>query len=190
MHEAAHGYTAYLLGDDTARQDGRLSFNPLHHIDPLGFLCLILFHFGWARPVRCDASKFKHPRLGMAAVAAAGPLSNFILAFVLMLSGMLVFMINNRFCAALAVFLMITAQYSIFLGIFNAIPLPILDGFHIISPLLPRRVLEFVYRYQHYMWLLLIVLIYSDVLSPFLSSAAYAVYDMIYRAAVALISVF
>ena len=82
VHEAAHGGAAYMLGDRTARDSGRLTLSPMAHIDPVGFLCLLLFGFGWARPVPVNISNFKNRRTGMAATALAGPVANFVTAFV------------------------------------------------------------------------------------------------------------
>ena len=79
VHEMAHGYAAYKLGDSTARNFGRLSLNPIRHIDPIGFICMLLFGFGWAKPVPINARNFKNPRRGMAISAFAGPLSNILL---------------------------------------------------------------------------------------------------------------
>ena len=87
IHEFAHGYMAYKLGDDTARVMGRLSVNPLHHLDPIGALCLLFFHFGWAKPVPVNPSKFTKVKIktGMVLTAIAGPLANFILGFIAMI---------------------------------------------------------------------------------------------------------
>ncbi|MBP3293241.1 MAG: site-2 protease family protein, partial [Clostridia bacterium] len=81
VHEVSHGYMAYRLGDPTARNMGRLTLNPMKHLDPVGTLCMILFHFGWARPVPINTRYFKKPRRDTALTAAAGPVSNFIIAF-------------------------------------------------------------------------------------------------------------
>ena len=82
IHEAAHGGAAYLLGDRTAHDSGRLTLSPLAHIDPVGFICLLLFGFGWARPVPVNISNFKNRRTGMAVTALAGPAANFVTAFI------------------------------------------------------------------------------------------------------------
>ncbi|MBR3999619.1 MAG: site-2 protease family protein, partial [Clostridia bacterium] len=81
VHEVAHGYMAFRLGDPTARNLGRLTLNPLKHLDPIGTICMIFFHFGWARPVPVNSRYFKKPRRDMALTSAAGPVSNFIMAF-------------------------------------------------------------------------------------------------------------
>ena len=85
VHECAHGWMSYRLGDPTARNLGRLTLNPIKHIDPIGFLCMVLFHFGWAKPVPVNARYYKKPRRDMALVAAAGPVSNLIMMVVGML---------------------------------------------------------------------------------------------------------
>ncbi|MGN1127790.1 MAG: site-2 protease family protein, partial [Candidatus Flemingiibacterium sp.] len=84
-HEAAHGFAAMKLGDQTAKRSGRLSLNPLAHLDPIGFLCMLLFGFGWARPVPVDARNFKKPKRDMALTALAGPIANLLLAFVILI---------------------------------------------------------------------------------------------------------
>ena len=86
LHEFAHGWASWKLGDPTPRATGRLSLNPLRHLDPIGTLCLLVFHFGWAKPVPVDMRYFKNPKAGMAVTALAGPVSNFLLA---LLAGML-----------------------------------------------------------------------------------------------------
>ena len=89
FHELAHGLVAYWLGDDTAKRAGRLTLNPLDHLDPLGTLCMIFFGFGWAKPVPVNTSRFRHRKVGMALTALAGPLANFLLSFVLILIALL-----------------------------------------------------------------------------------------------------
>lgn len=138
VHEAAHGGTAYLLGDRTARDSGRVTLSPLAHIDPMGFLCLLLFGFGWARPVPVNISNFKNRRWGMALTALAGPLSNFVTAFVayclyvpFALHG------QTTFFYEVGQFLLIVAGMSTGLGVFNLIPVHPLDGSRVLDAFLP-----------------------------------------------------
>ena len=130
VHEMCHGLMAYKLGDNTAATQGRLSLNPLRHIDPMGLLMLVVFKFGWARPVSVDMRNFRHPKRDMALTALAGPVSNVLLAcVVLFLRGMLTRALLGS-AAGLKVLelLDLTAYLSVCLGIFNLIPIPPLDG--------------------------------------------------------------
>ena len=125
VHEAAHGAAAYLLGDRTARNAGRVTLSPLAHIDPMGFACLLLFGFGWALPVPVNISNFKNRRWGMALTALAGPLSNFVTAFIAYCLYLLVWMNSSSvFMQTLGMFLSIVGSMSVGLGVFNLIPVP------------------------------------------------------------------
>ena len=135
VHETCHGLAAYALGDPTAKRMNRLSFNPLHHIDWLGLASMFICGFGWAKPVPVDMRYFKNPKAGMALTALAGPVSNFLLAFLLMFAASVV----SRFTAGPVVFLMTTAMLSIGLGLFNLVPIPPLDGSKVLFSLLPDR---------------------------------------------------
>ena len=153
LHEAAHGYAAWALGDDTAKLEGRLSLNPLRHVDRFGTLILpgllilgqvltigrVVFLFGWAKPVPVSAWRFKHPRQGMALVASAGPAMNFVLAWLAALalhgsselSGQVGVMTDD----ALTLFMLA----NLVLGLFNLLPIPPLDGGRIVVGVLPER---------------------------------------------------
>ena len=114
IHETAHGGAAYLLGDRTARDSGRVTLSPMAHIDPIGFLCLLLFGFGWARPVPVNIANFRNRRWGMALTALAGPVSNFITAFIAYCLYFVVRMnMTNTFLWSLSQFLLIVASMSI-----------------------------------------------------------------------------
>ena len=153
IHEFSHAYAAYKLGDTTARNLGRLSLNPLKHLDPFGALCMVLFHFGWAKPVPINPRNFKNPKRDFAITALAGPLSNMIFAF---LSALLFLVLNsafspilstslaaNGFVATLAYnllkFVAIFHQINIGIGLFNLIPIPPLDGSRILNVILPPK---------------------------------------------------
>lgn len=169
FHEMSHGYAAYFLGDATAKSQGRLSPNPVHHIDPLGLLLMITAGFGWAKPVPVDMRRFKKPRQGMAITALAGPVSNFVLAWAAMLicsaiyhfapletmgDGAYSLVINVfSFCGRLALM-------SVGLGVFNLIPIPPLDGSKVLFSLLPDRIYLTILRYERYVMLLLFVLVF------------------------------
>lgn len=147
VHEIAHGFAAWKLGDPTAKNMGRLSFNPLHHLDLAGTAMLLLIGFGWAKPVPVNMSNFKKPRRDMALTALAGPLSNFLLALV----GALIWGAVVKFAPGSEdglpnAFTMISLglQYfmmiNIGLGLFNLIPIPPLDGSNILACVLPPRI--------------------------------------------------
>jgi Zn-dependent protease len=148
LHEACHAFAAYRLGDNTARLEGRLSFNPLKHIDPIGFLFLIIAGFGWAKPVRFNPQCLSRPRRDKAIIAAAGPVSNFLLALIFIVIfkaywALLEAAYSGGFGGALRAFaesealyriagmVLQTAAVNLGLFVFNLIPLPPLDGSHI-----------------------------------------------------------
>ncbi len=175
VHEMSHGYAAYFLGDKTAKFMGRLSLNPLRHLDPVGALCLLVFGFGWAKPVMINPAYFKKPKRDMALTALAGPLSNFILAFlslaVFKLLTLAPFM-NSSFFAAewIATFLSTFALLNIGLGVFNLIPIPPLDGSKVFLPLLPPRLYMDIMRYEHLGWIVLIIALGLGVLDPIIGT--------------------
>lgn len=140
IHESAHAYMAYRLGDTTAKDRGRISLNPLVHFDFIGFLFLLLFKIGWAKPVPVDASRFhKHisVRQGMLLTALAGPVSNLILAFLAYFLFVLSFTLN-LFTVQASLILPAMLTLNVYLAVFNLLPLPPLDGFKIFGTLLPR----------------------------------------------------
>ncbi|MBR2025167.1 MAG: site-2 protease family protein, partial [Clostridia bacterium] len=142
FHEYSHGLIAYKLGDPTAKNMGRLTLNPLKHLDIVGTLCMILCHFGWAKPVPVDMRQFKNPKLGMALCAIAGPLSNLILGF---LGSFVYWIIAVNFPDVIlsnyyfAYFLSLFGILNIYLAIFNLIPVPPFDGSRILTAFLPDK---------------------------------------------------
>ncbi len=182
LHELAHGWAAYLLGDSTAKEAGRLSLNPLKHLDPIGTLCMLLAGVGWAKPVPINPNRFrmKNRKLGVAITGAAGPLCNFVLAFLsLLIYG--VWMIRSRgnmpqlAVSALTMF----AALNIGLGAFNLIPVPPLDGSRILLPLLPDKAAAFLHRYERYIGLVFLLLIATDLLDGPIGAVRSAVADRI-----------
>ena len=134
VHEFGHAYVAYKMGDVTAKEEGRLSLNPLRHIDPIGLLALIIFRFGWGKPVPVDFTALRNLRKGMVFVSLAGPLANFILAFAL--APLFNWMSRNPIALTGFGYFVQLVQYiivlSVYLGIFNLIPIPPLDGSKIV----------------------------------------------------------
>jgi len=172
IHEVAHGFAALKLGDATAKNMGRLTLNPIPHIDPVGGLLLLMGGFGWAKPVPVDARNFTRKinmRTGMAITAFAGPLSNLLFAFVIMLidailwnSGVL-FGIGNNALDTYMTFYYSLVGLNIGLAVFNLIPLPPLDGSWILSSFLPYRLHNQYMRIQRFGFLILILLVVSPI---------------------------
>lgn len=157
VHEVCHGLAALALGDSTAKIDGRLSLDPFRHIDPIGFICLLFFHVGWAKPVNVNVRNLKKPKRDMALIALAGPLSNFILGFVMMLLSVLLTFSGTNVALALGKFCYYTCSISICLGVFNLIPVPPLDGSKILFSFLP---FEWTFKVQQYQqWIQFILLL-------------------------------
>lgn len=191
VHEVAHGYVAMRLGDPTARNFGRLSMNPLKHIDPIGALCMFFFRFGWAKPVPINTRYFKNPRRDMAISAAAGPASNLLMAFV----GVIVFYFSayfigfrgegisfvlrysfieqvlpsvefaDRFQFVWLLFVQTFVFMNLSFGFFNLIPVPPLDGSRIFLQFLPPKYYFGIMKYEQYIMLGLFVLLYTGIVS-------------------------
>lgn len=178
VHEICHGLTALSLGDPTARSMHRLSLNPLRHIDLFGLLMMFAVGFGWAKPVPVDPRYFKDPKKGMALTALAGPVSNFMLAFSLILLSKGIYLYANYTPTWNGIFnfLLSTAILSIGLGLFNLIPIPPLDGSKVLGALLPDQTYFKLMRYERYGMLLLILLFLTNAGGGLISRAITAVY--------------
>lgn len=178
VHETCHGVAAYALGDPTAKRMHRLSLNPLRHIDWFGLAMMVLCGFGWAKPVPVDPRYFKKPKEGMALTALAGPVSNFVLAVVLMLGARVIYnhVSYTELWQQVFTFLLNTAVLSIGLGLFNLIPLPPLDGSKVLGALLSDRAYFTLMRYERYGMLVLILLSFTNIGGGLLSRAIMAVY--------------
>ena len=154
LHEYAHGYVSYKLGDPTPKQMGRLSLNPFAHLDPIGTLCLIFFHFGWAKPVCVNPYYYKNQKRGMVLVGLAGPLMNFILAFVSALFMAIIMKKTGGYVGSFTYylfnFLNVCYVLNIGLGVFNLIPFPPLDGAKIVGGLLPEHIYFNFMKYERY----------------------------------------
>lgn len=162
IHETCHGLAAYALGDPTAKRAHRLSLNPLRHIDWIGFFMMIVAGFGWAKPVPVNPNYFKKPKEGMAITALAGPVSNFLLALLLLLAARLVYvraMVTGTLPETLFSFLVNTASLSVGLGLFNLVPVPPLDGSKVVAVLMPDRAYNWLMRYEQLGMVVLVVII-------------------------------
>lgn len=165
VHEFAHGYMAYKLGDNTAKFAGRLTLNPLAHFDLFGALMMVFVGFGWAKPVPVNPRYLKNPKRDMILVSLAGPMSNFLLAIFLYVLTVVLVNFNNDFLTISAMFLSIVAQMSIGLGVFNLIPIPPLDGSKIFIPLLPSKARFYIAKNQQYIQFGLMIAIFAGFLS-------------------------
>ena len=163
VHELSHGLVAYRLGDPTAKLNGRLTLNPLSHIDWIGLFLLLAVGVGWAKPVPVDPRNFKNPRKGMAITALAGPFSNFVLALVSLGMGSLLFHFApaNRPLAYILLFLCQLAVLNVGLGLFNLVPFPPLDGSRVLEMLLPERAYRWLMRYERYLIVAVVLLAWS-----------------------------
>lgn len=169
FHEFAHALVAYRMGDDTAKNNGRLTLDPIAHIDPIGILMLIVFKFGWAKPVPINPGNFKKRKQGIILVSLAGPMMNFIVAIISLLMYVLVYF---KFGIQNIIFdrIMINIYFiNIGLGIFNLIPLPPLDGSKILAGILPVRLEYKFYQYEQYSYILLLILIFTNAIDYILS---------------------
>ena len=184
LHELSHGAVAYALGDRTAKDAGRLTLNPIRHIDPWGLVMMVLFRFGWARPVPVNMYNFKKPRQGMAITALAGPVSNLLIAVVfLFLYGLLyvpLYIHGGAFARAVFQMISTTSYLSLALAVFNIVPISPLDGSKVLFSFLSDRAYARLMRYERYGMILLMVLVVSGGLSGVLGTVTGWVYDKLF----------
>jgi len=168
VHETCHGLVAYWLGDDTAKRMGRLSLNPLRHVDMIGLVMMALVRFGWAKAVPIDMRKFRDPKGGMALTALAGPVSNALLALLAMVIRAACYPqylhSGSGFWQCVVLFLEYIAVLSTGLAVFNLFPVPPLDGSKVLFSLLPKPWYDKLMRYERYGMALLAVLLLTKVL--------------------------
>lgn len=181
VHEFAHGFVAEKLGDKTPRWQGRITLNPFAHIDWIGAACILLFGFGWAKPVQVNMNGFKNPKRDMAIVALAGPASNIIVAFLCLLATNLLSLIPfipalNTVIYFIYYFFFFIAEINIYLAVFNLIPVPPLDGSRLLTALLPYKYYNLLMHYERYIYIGLLALIWFGVLDVPLSFLSNAVF--------------
>lgn len=175
FHELAHGYVSYKLGDETPKRDGRLTLNPMAHLDLFGTIMLFLFHFGWAKPVQINPYYYKNKKLGTVVVSLAGPFTNFIIAFVCIL----LLRLNSLLPMIIVEFLYSLITINIGLGVFNLIPIPPLDGSKVLAAVLPQDLYMKYMSIEQYGFIILIVILSTGVLSPFLNVLFTYVYEIL-----------
>jgi len=165
FHEYAHARVSYSLGDPTPKWRGRLSLNPLVHLDPIGLLMLWLFRFGWAKPVEVNPSYYREPKKGTILVSLAGPMANLILAFF----AMIILKLDILHIGILDSFIYILFLYNLTLAVFNLIPIPPLDGSKILAGLLPTPQAYEFSKFESYGPFVLILLVYFGLLGNILN---------------------
>lgn len=181
LHEFSHGAVAYALGDDTAKNAGRLTLNPIRSLDVTGLLMLIVFHVGWAKPVPVNMYKFKNPKRGMALTALAGPFSNFLIAVIfIFLYGLFYVSLGESKAGNYVLEMLLLGSYmSIGLGIFNLIPVPPLDGSKILFSFLSDSSYYKLMKYERYFSIIMIVLVATGILGKPLKAAIMACLNFI-----------
>ena len=179
LHELAHGVVANWLGDSTAKDAGRLTLNPIKHLDPMGLVMMVVFRFGWAKPVPVNMYRFKNPRRGMAVTAVAGPLMNVLIAVVfLFLYGLLFRTLDGEGFVLEMIYL--TAYISLSFAIFNILPISPLDGSKVLGAVLPDRQYDMLMRYERYGMLILLALVATGVLGRPLSTVTQTAFDKLF----------
>lgn len=178
-HEFAHGFMAYILGDNTAKDNGRLTLNPIKHIDPVGFICMLIFRFGWAKPVPINPNNFKNRKRDTFLVSVVGIGTNFVIAILVTI--IIVYLpIRNVYLYNI---LLITIMYNIMLGVFNILPFPPLDGSKMLASLLPTKIEYYFYKYERYLYFILILFIatnwISRIMSPLINFMINLIFNMV-----------
>lgn len=187
IHEFAHAFVAHKLGDDTARLSGRMTTNPLAHIDPIGALMIILAGFGYAKAVPVNIRNFKKRKPYMALTALAGPVSNIIMAFIFMFIGLILQMkvgvSQGSFVYYIVVFMITAAQINISLAVFNLLPIPPLDGSRIFSLIIPDKYYYAIMQYERYIVYGVLALVFFGVLDGPINLLSDLLFDLIFNIA-------
>jgi len=177
LHEFAHGWASYMLGDPTPKSQGRLSINPLQHLDLVGTLLLFFVGFGWAKPVAVDARYYENPKRDMVKVALAGPIMNFFVAFIAILIRGIMF--RSGIYSGIALYAFNLLEYivliNIGLGLFNLIPIPPLDGSKVLFAILPAKSYFSYMRYEQFGMIALLIFIYLGAFDGFLVTLRWSI---------------
>lgn len=184
IHEYAHSYAAYKLGDKSQKALGRLTLDPFKHIDPIGFLCIALFGFGWGKPVVVDDRNFKNRAKGVMLVSLAGPLSNLLLAIVLtiilkilIITGAISVVVTSSVAGILFNMLILTIQFNVVFAVFNMLPIPPFDGSKVLHYFLPYKFKNIMYTIQKYSFIIILILFVTDlgniIINPFINGIMY-----------------
>lgn len=176
FHELAHGYISHKLGDPTPSRDGRLTLNPMAHLDLFGTICMVLFRFGWAKPVQINSQYYKDKKLGVVLVSLAGPCMNFILALI----GTLLMKLLPS--SVFSIFILYFISVNTSLGVFNLIPIPPLDGSKVLAAILPEDLYFGYMKYEQYGMFILMAILMTGILNPVLNIMVefmYKLYDIL-----------
>lgn len=166
IHEFSHAFVANKCGDDTARLKGRLTINPLAHLDPVGTLMIFLVGFGYAKPVPVNPARLKHPRRDFALISLAGPVSNLIMGFICVFIAYALSAIggSSNTVSAILQFFLYAAQVNVMLAVFNFIPVPPLDGSRILTAVLPDKIYFSIMKYERYIMIAFMVIVFTGVI--------------------------
>lgn len=195
-HELAHAWVSHKLGDPTPEREGRLSLNPFAHLDLVGTLLMIFTGFGWAKPVGVNPMYYKNRKKGMALTAAAGPLANFIMAFIAVLIGALASVVTGiigfgeGFSETVNLIMLLFAQRNLCFMVFNLIPIPPLDGSKVLGLIVPNRIYYQILRYEQYSIILIMILSVSGVFDALIGNGVYTILSGIYSAIGMIVSPF
>ena len=176
VHEFGHAVAAYLLGDNTAKAYGRLTLNPVKHVDPIGLIALLVFHIGWAKPVPVNPNNFKSYRWGNVIVSLSGAIGNILAAIIA------VIVMKNSHMYAIYAIASTTASLNIAFAAFNLLPIPPLDGWGVVSAFIPLKWSEFVYKYESYGQIILLLAIFTGTYS--------IIYSPIYNVIAGIVGIF
>ncbi|WP_242911561.1 site-2 protease family protein [Eubacterium aggregans] len=175
FHEMAHGYAADAMGDPTPKMMGRLTMNPLKHIDPVGFIAMVLLRFGWAKPVPVNPNNFKNRKKGMIVVALSGCLTNLLLGFIGMAAYFAVLPLQNEM---LSTILQYIYYYNVLFAVFNLIPIPPLDGSQLLAEFLPPRASQKFSEFGRYGMFVLLALMFTGIFGMVISPIINAVLSL------------
>ena len=186
IHEFAHAWIAYKQGDISQKIRGRLTLDPFKHIDPIGFLCIVLCGVGWGRPVMVDDRNFKNSRKGTMLTALAGPVSNLLLAVlltlvlkILMMLGVFDNIVANSIGTIFLQMFLYTIEFNIVFGIFNLIPLPPLDGSKVLAYFLPQSLRGIMYTLERYSFIIILIIFCTNITSYIITPAYNAILNLL-----------